>query len=155
MKRQGSVAFAVVAIAFGCSSANEAYESAEIATRSDALSTMSPDDIIERAKPAMGYSYWWAHGAWRTDGAQHGSCSGNCPSCSHSGSYGADCSGLVAKVWQVPNDIDVTNDAHPYSTYNFRYESTHWSAVDRSSAQKGDAFVYHTNGAGHTFIYES
>jgi hypothetical protein len=30
-----------------------------------------------------------------------------------------------------------------------------WRTVSRSSVKKGDAFVYHSNGAGHIFLYES
>jgi hypothetical protein len=115
---------------------------------------MTRDAVIALAKSAVGYSYFWGHGRWRDDGASHGSCSGSCPGCSHSGSYGADCSGLVVKTWQVPSPIAITTDSHPYSTYNLKYESTHWSSISRDSVKKGDAFVHHDNGAGHTFIYE-
>jgi hypothetical protein len=119
------------------------------------LKPMTRDEIIGIAKSGVGFSYWWGHGRWRLDGAQHGSCSGSCPSCSHSGSYGADCSGYVAKAWQVPGPIAVSTDAHPYSTWNFQYESTHWKAIAKGDAKKGDAFVYNSNGAGHIVIYES
>src|SRR5262249_14679768 len=97
---------------------------------------------------------WWGHGRWRNDGAQHGSCSGSCPSCTHSGSYGADCSGLAAKVWQGPSPIAGSTDAHPYSTYNFPFESTPSSAISPSSAKNGDTFVYHSGNEGHIFVYE-
>ena len=60
-------------------------------------------DIFARAKLGVGYSYYWGHGSWRDDGTIPGSCSGSCPSCSHTGQYGADCSGFIAKVWQVPS----------------------------------------------------
>ncbi|HEY3354859.1 MAG TPA: carboxypeptidase-like regulatory domain-containing protein [Polyangia bacterium] len=116
---------------------------------------MTRDAIIDLAKSAMGYSYYWGHGSWRSDGATLGSCSGSCPSCTHSGAYGADCSGLAAKVWQVPSPSPITTDAHPYSTYNFRNDTTWWTPIDRASAQRADAFVYNANGAGHIFIYES
>jgi hypothetical protein len=115
---------------------------------------MTRDEIIGRAKLAVGYSYWWGHGRWRTDGKSHGSCSGSCPSCSHSGSYGADCSGLVAKAWAVPSPIAVTTDAHPYSTVDFKNGSQHWSNISRSSVKKADAFVYNTGSHGHTFLFE-
>src|SRR5262249_39357532 len=70
---------------------------------------MTRDQIIQRGRMATNptggghYSYWWGHGRWRTDGKYQGSCSGSCPSCTHYGSYGADCSGFVAKTWQVPS----------------------------------------------------
>jgi len=116
---------------------------------------MTRDQIIARGKGVVGFSYWWGHGRWSTTSTAHGSCSGSCPSCSHSGSYGADCSGFVAKAWQVPSAISVTTDAHPYSTYYFDNYSYHWSTISRSSAKKADSFVYNTNGAGHIFLYES
>ncbi|MFH1812036.1 MAG: hypothetical protein ABIJ09_25075 [Pseudomonadota bacterium] len=118
---------------------------------------MTRDAIINLAKSGVSYSYWWGHGRWRSDGAQHGSCSGSCPGCSHSGSYGADCSGFVAKTWQVPGPSPVTTDAHPYSTREFRYNTTHWTRVSRDSAKRADAFVYRNdaNTGGHIVLYES
>ncbi len=118
---------------------------------------MSRSEIIDLARPAVGYSYWWGHGCWRTDGTQPGSCSGSCPDCTHSGSYGADCSGFAAKVWQVPSPSPVSDDAHPYSTRNFRYDGTHWSQIPRDDALSGDCFVYRnsSNTAGHIVLYES
>ena len=55
----------------------------------------SPDNAIARAKAAVGFSYYWGGGAWLASGPSSstaGSCTGSCPSCSHSGKYGADCS---------------------------------------------------------------
>jgi hypothetical protein len=118
--------------------------------------SISRDDIVRLCNQAMGYSYYWGHASWRTDGASHGSCSGSCPDCTHSGQYGADCSGLAGKVWQVPRASAVTEDYHPYSTYNFRYETTHWTRVSRGAAMiRGDALVYNTDGHGHIMIYDS
>ena len=117
------------------------------------------DQAIARAKSAMGFSYWWGHGRFRPEGptsSNKGSCSGSCPSCSHSGSYGGDCSGLVGKVWQVPSsNSDLTVDSHPYSTVSFNGSNSQWSTVSRSNLKKADAMVYNSNGAGHIFIYES
>ena len=112
-------------------------------------------DIFARAKPAVGYSYYWGHGSWRADAQQLGACMGSCPQCTHSGSYGADCSGFVAKCWQTPTPSPITTDLHPYSTYNFRYQTTHWSPVPRAQIHPGDALVYNENGAGHIVLFES
>ncbi len=111
--------------------------------------------IFTLARSAVGYSYYWGHGSWRTDGSDHGSCSGSCPSCSHTGRYGADCSGFVAKVWQIPSASAVTTDLHPYSTYNFVNSTTRWSRVSRDAIRPGDALTYNTNGAGHIVLFES
>ncbi len=117
------------------------------------------DQAIARAKTGVGFSYWWGHGRWLASGAtssNKGSCTGSCPSCSHGGSYGADCSGYVAKVWQVPStNTDVSKDSHPYGTIHFVGSNANWSTISRDAAKKGDAFVYNTNGAGHIVIYES
>jgi uncharacterized protein YraI len=117
------------------------------------------DQAITRAKAGMGFSYWWGHGRFKPEGATastKGSCSGGCPSCTHSGSYGGDCSGFVAKVWQVPStNTDLTVDSHPYSTASFNSDTSQWTTVSRGSVKKGDAMVYRSGGAGHIFIYSS
>jgi hypothetical protein len=113
------------------------------------------DNIFALAKSAVGYSYYWGHGSWRQDHTTLGSCTGSCPSCTHTGQYGADCSGFVAKVWQVPSASSIETDLHPYSTYNFYNETTHWKPVPRSSIQPADAFVRRVNGSGHIALYES
>lgn len=121
--------------------------------------TTGPDQAISRARSGVGFSYWWGHGRWRPEGptsSTRGSCSGSCPGCSHSGSYGADCSGYVAKAWSVPSrNSDLTVDAHPYSTYNFYNEQTHWRRISRESIARADALVYRSGGAGHIVLYES
>ncbi|MBL8912537.1 MAG: SH3 domain-containing protein [Archangium sp.] len=117
------------------------------------------DEAIARARGAVGFSYWWGHGRWIPNGvtsSNAGTCTGSCPNCSHGGSYGADCSGLAAKVWNVPSSNNVmTTDSHPYGTIHFVGSNALWSTISRSNVQKGDALVYNTNGAGHIFIYES
>jgi cell wall-associated NlpC family hydrolase len=117
----------------------------------------SPDNAIARAKKAVGFSYYWGGGAWLESGVSastRGSCSGSCPSCSHSGKYGADCSGLVAKAWQYGTKALEVN-SHPYSTAAFVSDvSGKWSTVSRGAMRKGDALVYNKNGAGHIVVYE-
>jgi hypothetical protein len=119
----------------------------------------SRQGILDRAKSGVGFSYWWGHGRWLPEGptaATRGACTGACPNCSHSGSYGADCSGYVAKAWQVPgwND-ELAQDTHPYSTYNFYNEQTAWAGISRNNLLPGDALVYRSGGAGHIALYES
>jgi cell wall-associated NlpC family hydrolase len=123
----------------------------------DVNGAASPDNAIARAKAAVGFSYWWGGGAWLATGAtssNKGSCSGSCPSCSHSGKYGADCSGLVAKTWQFGTK-DLAANSHPYSTVSFNSDSSgKWYTVSRGSMKKGDALVYNSSGAGHIALYE-
>ncbi len=114
-------------------------------------------EAIARAQATVGFSYWWGHGRFREEGpsaSSAGSCSGSCPSCSHSGKYGGDCSGLVAKVWQVPggND-DLTVDEHPYSTADFVDDTSTWKTVSRASLKSADAMVYRSGSSGHIFLY--
>lgn len=117
------------------------------------------DDAIERAQTGVGFSYWWGGAKWDATGAttaNKGACSGVCPECSHSGMNGADCSGYVAKVWQVPEwNSDLTKNQHPYSTYVFVHQSYEWSDVSRDALKKADALVYNTDGHGHILLYDS
>jgi uncharacterized protein YraI len=117
--------------------------------------TIDQTSIFARAKLGVGYSYYWGHGSWRADGTSIGSCLGTCPNCSHSGQYGADCSGFVAKCWQIPSPSPIEVDLHPYSTWNFYNQTTHWSPVPRTQMQPADAFVYNANGSGHIALFES
>lgn len=114
---------------------------------------------VARALSAVGFSYYWGHGSWTKAGTSievTGSCSGGCPDCTHSGRFGADCSGLVAKAWQVPStNTDVTKDSHPFSTADMVGASKYWSFVDRSKVLAGDALAYNADGKGHTFIYKN
>ncbi len=122
-------------------------------------SSSARDAAMSRARSGVGFSYWWGHGRWQPSGpsaSSQGSCTGSCPSCSHGGQNGADCSGYVAKVWQAPtSNEDVTVDSHPYSTWDFDNSSTGWHTVATAALQAGDALVYNSNGAGHVFIFDS
>jgi hypothetical protein len=111
--------------------------------------------IFALAKLAVGYSYYWGHGSWLSDGADVGSCSGACPSCSHTGQYGADCSGFVAKVWQVPSASPIDLDAHPFSTASFYNDQVYWKQLPRSTIQPGDALVHRTATEGHIALFDS
>lgn len=117
----------------------------------------SPDNAIARSQAIKGFSYWWGHGRWLASGAtssNKGSCSGSCPSCTHSGSYGADCSGLVAKAWQF-GDKPLNDDSHPYGTIHFVNDvAGKWKTVSRGAMKKGDALVYNSGSAGHIVVYE-
>ena len=87
------------------------------------------DEIVARAKCSVGNSYFWGHGRLRCGGDSTSSCSGACPSCTHAGSFGADCSGMVAKAWNVPTASDVATDSHPFSTSDFMVANTpYWHA---------------------------
>lgn len=115
-------------------------------------------DAIARAKSGVGFSYWWGHGRWLPNASvsSAGSCTGDCPSCSHSGGYGADCSGFVAKVWQVPAwNSEPENDAHPYSTWTFVGSNSAWSTVSRAQLKPADALVYNDGSSGHIALYEA
>jgi hypothetical protein len=114
---------------------------------------------LDRAKSGLGFSYWWGHGVWLPTGpttSNAGSCSGSCPNCTHSGSYGADCSGYLGKIWQVPaSNNDITVDSHPYSTADFVNDTALWSTVSQGSVRLGDAFVYNQGSSGHIFMYSA
>ena len=113
------------------------------------------DQAIARAQSGVGFSYRWGGGCWNPGSTAFGACFGTCPSCTHSGTWGADCSGYMAKVWQVPSTSSLSTCDHPYTTSSFRNTQAHWSPVSRSSARRGDALVHYDNGAGHIFLFES
>ncbi len=119
------------------------------------------DAVFTRAISGVGFAYWWGHGAWLPEGptsSTQSTCSGSCPSCSHAGQYGADCSGYVAKVWQVPSsNTALSRDAHPYSTGDFLNSTGggQWSQVTRANARHGDALVYNNGSAGHIFLVDA
>jgi len=116
-------------------------------------------EAIARGKSVKGFSYYWGGGAWLAEGptsSTKGSCSGSCPSCSHSGKYGADCSGFVAKAWTVSGATgDLSINQHPYSTVSFNSDTSQWRTVQRSNLVAADALVYNSGGAGHIVLYSS
>jgi uncharacterized protein YgiM (DUF1202 family) len=111
-------------------------------------------EAMARAESGVGFSYHWGGGCWE-QGGSHGACYGSCPNCTHSGTWGADCSGYVAKVWQVPGKSATSTCEHPYSTVNFNNSHDHWYDVSRSNVKRGDAFVYNSGSEGHIFLYDS
>lgn len=135
----------------------EADDAEKTLTPSDVNGAPSPDNAIARAKPAIGFSYYWGGGAWLPEGptpSTKGSCTGTCPNCQHRGNYGADCSGLVAKAWQL-GDKDLADNSHPYGTIHFMTpKSGNWGDVQRANAKKGDALVHNSGGSGHIVLYE-
>ena len=109
---------------------------------------------MSRAASGVGFSYWWGGGRWTTDaGADPGTCYA-ADFNEHRGPWGADCSGFVAKVWQVPGPIALETQSHPYSTWNFYNEEREWRRIDRGNVRRGDAMVYRADGGGHIFLYE-
>ena len=101
---------------------------------------ISPSEIIDIAESGVGSPYVWGGGCWDP---------------SNRSRLGADCSGYVGKVWQIPDRSAVTTCSHPYSTWNYYNERTHWDAVDRGDAQHVDAFVYNNGSNGHIVLFSS
>ncbi len=115
------------------------------------------EDILCRAQSAVGFSYWWGNSCWCNSGCSPdwscspGSCTGSCPNCTHYGSYGADCSGLTNKCWQVPDPQSISYCSHgPYVAASYTSSATYWSWVSRSDAQPADAFASQT----HVMVYD-
>ncbi|PID37925.1 MAG: hypothetical protein CSB49_08230 [Proteobacteria bacterium] len=118
---------------------------------------LSRNGIINAAKAFVGFSYWWGGAKlpkpWQTSGKTRGACHKSGGHYSHSGSWGADCSGFVGDVWQLPEHRSFESNAHPFTTYSFRYSTTHWRNINRSSCLRGDALVYRGSSGGHIVIY--
>ncbi|MCC7073313.1 MAG: hypothetical protein IT383_18520 [Deltaproteobacteria bacterium] len=107
---------------------------------------MTRDEIVERGRTGQGYSYWWGGGCWQADGGgNHGSCSGNCPNCTHSGTYGADCSGFVFKSWKINGDALSTCYHGPYTADAYRTSETWWTHVTRANAEPADILASSTH----------
>ncbi len=113
---------------------------------------VSRSGIIAASKSFVGFSYWWGGAKLKPYGKDHGKC--HSPTYGgHSGSWGADCSGFAAKVWQLPNAMPFESNKHPYSTYHFYNNKSYWSHISRSSAKEADAMVYRSGSGGHIVIY--
>lgn len=113
---------------------------------------VSRDDVINYSKEFVGYSYWW--GGAKLKVGPHATRKCFDPAID---TFGADCSGFVGKVWQLPEAMPFTEGKHPYSTRNFYFDSELWYPVPRQETRRGDAMVYRnaTNTGGHIIIYES
>jgi Carboxypeptidase regulatory-like domain len=120
------------------------------------LAPRSASEIITMARPAVGHGYHWGFGNWTEDGTNIGTCT----SSGYTGSFGADCSGFVAKVWQVPTPSPVEINSHPYSTDAFFNSEIDWVKLpkDFSDVQRGDAVVYREGSGddahGHIMIID-
>ena len=114
-----------------------------------ASTEVSTASFLSIGEAAVGFSYYYGGGNF-AEAANPGTCTGTCPSCSHSGSYGADCSGFVAKAWLLPAALPMDSNKHPYTSTNFTAATANWSIVSRSSLQAGDALAM----SGHVLMYE-
>lgn len=127
-------------------------------TASATPAPMSRADIVANAKTVVGFSYWWGGGAWQPGSASKGTCTPNgpngCPTCTHSGPYGADCSGFVAKAWQIDKPTPLAQNYHPFSTWHFATYSTWWDKPAKGDAKQADAFNYNSGSAGHVFMFD-
>lgn len=118
-----------------------------------ASTDISRASFLSIGAASVGFSYYWGGGRL-ADGAPKGSCYGSCPNCTHSGSYGADCSGFIGKTWLLPAALPMDSNKHPYSTSSFAGSSSLWRSTNRSTIERGDALVYRSGGAGHIVMYE-
>jgi hypothetical protein len=132
---------------------------------------MTRQEIIDIAESGLGNGYKWGSSLWKKDGTEKTSCSkeecsgcdcikresGTCTNWYPSGGQGADCSGYVAKTWQVPGPVAVEVNSHPYSTKNFHDDFTAWTAIERSDLKRGDALVYRNgdDDGGHIVLFDS
>ena len=108
--------------------------------------------IVCRGTSGEGFSYDWGGECWCADGCEPdldncapGQCTPNqgssgCPDCTHTGTYGADCSGFVSKAWQVPDPYPLNAcDVPRYTASMFTSNHSYWNVVSMNSLQPGDA----------------
>ena len=148
------IATLLLFVIFSCGSEQQ---EAEYSTYEGELTTAQKSVILNRSKQTIGYSYWWGHARFGNSGtSDFGSCIGVGSNSTHNGRFGADCSGMVAKVWEVPSNNKLTSpDNHPFSTADFNVDGTYWKKVDRKTIDKADGLVYRSGSSGHVVIYES
>lgn len=109
------------------------------------------ESIVCRGMSGVGFSYAWGGECWCGNGCtpdlstcSPGVCtptgSDGCPDCTHSGKYGADCSGFVSKAWQVPQPYAVEAcGVDRYVASSFTSNHSYWSVVPMSSLKPADA----------------
>ncbi len=119
---------------------------------------MSRADFICLAESGVGFSYWWGGECWCATGCSPdtscgvGTCTGSCPDCTHTGSYGADCSGYVSRIWQVPDPYAVDAcGTERYVAASFTASGPYWDVIDRDDILPGDALA----SSSHVMLYES
>jgi len=117
-----------------------------------------PEAIVCRGTSAEGFSYEWGGECWCGNGCapdltscSPGVCTPNagstgCPDCTHTGTYGADCSGFVSKAWQVP-DPHATDacDVARYVASSFTAEHSYWNVVPMNALEPADAVASSTH----------
>lgn len=119
--------------------------------------------VFARAAAAVGYSYNRGVGRWKADGTDKGKCwktkdNKGHTVFNHDTEFGADCSGLVTRAWELPAPLAIDADnIHPYATVNFYNDFTYWAPIPRTYLQPGDALVRYdaVTGEGHMFLYVS
>ncbi len=117
-----------------------------------------PEAIVCRGTSAEGFSYEWGGECWCASGCapdltscQPGVCTPNpgysgCPNCTHTGTYGADCSGFVSKAWQVPEPYALNAcDVSRYTASSFTADHAYWDVVPMTELQPADAAASQTH----------
>ena len=120
---------------------------------------MQRQHIAAIAASATGFSYRWGGSRWLVGASDPGSCSAapgssGCPQCTHTGPWGAVCSGLLGVAWQLPGPVPTHLGAHPYSSWHFAHLAVHWLHVPDAEVLQGDAYAYNQDGKGHVFVVD-
>jgi hypothetical protein len=101
---------------------------------------LTPLQILDIAKSALGTRY--VHGAesWATETPARA---------------GVDCSGLIAKAWQLPRAAESWEElASRPTTETLNVEARQWFKLPLRARQPGDALVRYEADVRHAFIYE-
>lgn len=97
--------------------------------------------ILELSKQWVGLDYLWGEAYFiKADKGWTG---------------GADCSGYVGKVWELPSLLPFEKNLHPYSTAHFIKDASQWNLISREDVLPGDALVRRSATEGHIVIYVS
>lgn len=114
--------------------------------------------ILCRGASAEGFSYAWGGECWcgaacspDLASCEPGLCTADpggsgCPDCTHEGAYGADCSGFVSKVWQVPSPFALEAcGVDRFTAAAFTEDHDYWTVVSMDELEPGDAVASQTH----------
>lgn len=109
------------------------------------IPTVSRAEILKYGDTAVGTKYVWGGTQWNPDDKSE---------------LGADCSGFVQKSWMYPKRMSPQSKVKSGRVTTVELKQAQdggfpWTRLDTTNyalAERGDAFVYRSNGHGHTFL---
>jgi cell wall-associated NlpC family hydrolase len=102
---------------------------------------ITQQQILDIARSALGVRYVWGGESWDALDKNF---------------KGVDCSGLVAKAWQVPRASETFQEVFRRpTTETLNLPNPHWFEVEMADRQAGDILVRYDKAVQHVFMFES